>query len=688
MNERIPNIGGANKQLAQRAHDWWTETAGTNKMNLNGFDSEATFETRIGWANTNGFDIGTVYSRFSTKLQNSTDDQVRENIQWAAKNRIYVPPELISIDEAVKGKCVRRAGLERTKAILRERLASVLLVFKASRLFRQAGKGFLFINEEVVEQGLRAVSVSQGIDTSDRKIWKLQLQIHGLMDDMLLDAIADHVRSGLKGLFLNNWTTGALGIGFRPKELPNAPLTKRERPRTTPEVDPEAAKLIQEHARLLLEGMSIREGVRRWNAVKGPRDPRSTSEKMLYGSYRRLFSNPRLIGKWEFGRKKNQFSTKLDGVKQIEQSDEEVATIERDELRILDDNTFESLQSLFSEMKTGPRGPTQTKRPHLWDLTTEFFYCANCSTAESHIRFYQTGANGGGMQCKNGDLCKSKTTVSRKEAVQAICKNLTSQIAYDHELIELIVHKSLEFDASPDHEIQDQLDRLKKRLKAISNRVNDLFDLSGEGSEEDRNETKARLRLAQSERAAIQIELTSLERSIQGTTKSINSNDVRGMLSNETTLLLDAASGNLGDDAIYKALSIFRTLTGEQIMVHVERRANRKRTNVRGSFRSGLSPTKSERFSDSRQASSVYADKEEIILWLREPPRLDAIAERVHRLIDEDVMSHREVAKQLRSEGHKVNSGNVWYSYYRWYEMQNLDPPKVPYNNGKKRCSV
>lgn len=75
-------------------------------------------------------------------------------------------PELISVDEGVKGKRTRRAGLDRTKTILGQRLARVLLVYKASRLFRQAGKGYQFINEE----GLRAVIVSQGIDTNDRKI--------------------------------------------------------------------------------------------------------------------------------------------------------------------------------------------------------------------------------------------------------------------------------------------------------------------------------------------------------------------------------------------------------------------------------------------------------------------------------------------------------------------------------------
>ena len=229
MTANIPGMGAATEKLARNAHTWWSEMAAVHHLDLSDFDPDATLEMRIAWAIAQGYEIGTIYSRFSTKLQHSTEDQVRECIQWAAKNRVYVPPELISVDEGVKGKQIQRAGLDRTKAILRERLAKVLLVYKASRLFRQAGKGYQFINEEVVEEGLRAVIVSQGIDTNDLKTWKLQLQIHGIMDDMLLDAIADHVRSGLTGLFMKNWTTGAIGIGYRRKVIPGAPLTNRER---------------------------------------------------------------------------------------------------------------------------------------------------------------------------------------------------------------------------------------------------------------------------------------------------------------------------------------------------------------------------------------------------------------------------------------------------------------------------
>ncbi|WP_430454371.1 recombinase family protein [Rhodopirellula europaea] len=398
MSQSISSIGSADEALRRSACKWWSEMAAMQKLDLTGFQSHTSLEERTAWAMTNEYDIGTIYSRFSTKLQHSTDDQVRENIQWAAKNRIYVPPEFISVDEGVKGKRTRRAGLDRAKAILSQRLAEVLLVYKASRLFRQAGKGYQFINEEVVEEGLRAVSVSQGIDTNDRKTWKLQLQIHGIMDDMLLDAIADHVRAGLTGLFLNNWTTGAIGIGYRRKEIAHAPLTNRERPRTMPEVDPRAAKLILEHAQLLLDGMPVREGVRRWNAAGGPVDPRATSGKLNYACYRRLFTNPRLIGRWEFGRRRNQFSTKLDNVKQVKQPDDEVTTLQCEELRILSDEMFEALQVKFNSQKTGPRGPRKPKTLKLWDLTTDCFLCESCSTRELPVRFYQTGALAGRLR--------------------------------------------------------------------------------------------------------------------------------------------------------------------------------------------------------------------------------------------------------------------------------------------------
>src|SRR5262249_53336390 len=158
----------------------------------------------------------------------------------------------------------------------------VLVVFKVSRLFRVAWQGFRFFQEDVVEEGLRAISVSQGIDTADELTWRGLAYLHGVMDEILLTTIADHVRSGLRNLFVEGYTTGAIGVGYRRVEVVGAPRTNLDRPRTMPEVDPVAADLIRQHFRWIAEGMPISEGARRWRASNGPCDPRSTRKVMTY----------------------------------------------------------------------------------------------------------------------------------------------------------------------------------------------------------------------------------------------------------------------------------------------------------------------------------------------------------------------------------------------------------------------
>jgi len=682
MKYELPTTGSIDEELTRNATDWWLTAALDKNPKLSRFDNSMSLEKRIAWALKKGFDIATIYSRYSTKLQNSTADQVRECIIWAAKNGMYVPPELICIDEGVKGSKVRRTGLERMKNILKVRLATVLLVFKVSRLFRQAFKGYQLVQEEVIEEGLRAVSVSQGIDTIDVKSWKIQMQVHGLCDDILLDAIGDHVRSGLRGIFEKGWTVGPLGVGYRRKILPDAPLTKTGKPRTVPEVDPEAAALIRQHARWLLEGMSYREGLRRWIAAGGPCDPRSTIGRMSPTAYRRLWKNRRITGRWEFFRMRNQFSTKRDSVCQIEQPDDEVSVSLCEELRILDDESFHALQKLSDEKKSGPRGPRKTKETQLWDLTTGLFFCVSCSTPESPVRLYQTGAQGRGMQCKNGDQCARKSAVRRKDAVCAVCETLTELIQRDAALVEEIICKAVELDDNMEDHFEEEIASLEKKKRILSARINDLHELLGTGTDDDRRDYKSRIRAVQSERSSLEIDLAQLKKEQAGIVSKLTPEEVREILREFTQLLGDAVSEKLGEDSVYKALSVFRHLTGGKIMVHVEQRPARKQTNVRGVFLPQLVAAVNGVSKRDAVDSSLV---EEVSVWLRKPPRQDFIAERVHQMIDIEKKSHRETAKILQGEGHNVNSGNVWYAHQRWYEMKGLPTPKTPYNNGTPR---
>jgi DNA invertase Pin-like site-specific DNA recombinase len=661
----LPDQGAISDVLRHKVHEEWMEGGRKAGLDLTGFDPEAPLEQRIRWALQVKLSIACVYARFSSKHQHSTADQVRASVLFAASNQMYAPPELVCVDEAQKGRGVRRDGLQRLKIILRTRVATIMLVYKASRLFRHAYQGYQLIDQEIVEEGLRAVSVSQGIDTEDKKVWKAQLQLYGVLDDLLLDAIADHVREGQIGLFRQGFVTGALGIGFRREEVPDARPTNRGLPRTRAAVDTEVAELIRRHANWLLSGMPLREGVRRWRAAGGPADPRSARGMMTYPAYRRLFTNKRLIGVWEFGRKRNFWSSKRDYTRQVPQPDAEVTVVIREDLRILSDEVFYELEKLILSRKTGPRGPRKGKEAQLHDLVTEVFTCCRCRR-----RFHTAGANGQAMHCPEPD-CPVHVMVNRREAVRAVCAKLTELLGKDSGLVEEVVSATQHLDRVTEDDDAKAVHELEKQIRERTNRIDDLLDLAGQGSDLDRAETIAKARATQSERSALHLELTRRQKR-SAAAKPVSPEAVRQQLADLHSLLEDAATGRLGVDAIFRSAHDFKRLVGGEVEVLAEPRPARKRSAVRGRFVPRLLACLTD--------SGALADRSEtspsapVDVWLRRPPRLDAIADQVRQMYEEEKLGFRAISERL-----DIGCGYVYQTYKRYYEMRGLPlPPRRP----------
>jgi site-specific DNA recombinase len=660
MMNPLPVAGSADGQLARSVHEIWAEEAVKAGIDVTGFDSGAPLAHRLEWAERRGLAIGTVLSRFSSKLQHSTDAQVRACTEFAARNSIYTPPEFVCVDEAVTGKKSRRDGLDRVRLVLKNKMARILLVFKVSRLFRVAYKGFQFFQEQVVEEGLRAISVSQGVDTNDEKTWKQLAYLHGIMDEMLVTTIADHVRSGIRSLFLQGFVTGALPVGYHAVEVPGAPPTNRGRPRTMPQITANVASLIRQHFEWIRDGMPIKEGWRRWVRTGGPCDPRSTVGHLSYIAYRRMLANMRYIGCWAFGRKRNVWSSKRDHTVQMPQPDTEVAVHECEELRIVSDELFYAVQRLLAGLKLGPRGPKRSKPVQLSDLVTHCFYCAQC-----HVRFYQSGANGRGMTCKRGDLCPCKSSVRRDEAVRAVCAKLAELIRQDAELIERVVRQALLLDAAGDESVQAELSRLVSAISLQHRKLEDLTDMAGHGTDQDRAALRAKVRAAQAERATLQAEHARLTRALECDGSPLTRERVQTLLGDLGQLLENGAAGALGVDSVYRAARVLEMLVGGRIVVHVERRKKRKRTSARGVFRAELVSTVRSELGLTTPAGG--SEPAEVQVWLRQPPQKDQLAPRVHHLMDVEGLSYREAAAVLQAEGRKTNSGVVWQIYQRYY---------------------
>lgn len=668
MDIPLPSAGAANAEVALQAHQSWYEAASHVGVDVSGLAFESSLESRLAWALSIGLTIGCILSRFSSKLQHSTSAQVVECVRYAAAHGIYVPPEYVSVDEGVSGRKQRRDGLNRAKAILQAKRAQVLLVFKVSRLFRVAYKGFAFFQEEVVEEGLRAISISQAIDTADDRSWKQLAYLHGIMDEMLLTTIADHVRSGLSGLFQQGYVTGPLTVGYKPVEVTGAAPTNRGLPRTVPAIDQTTAPLIVQHFEWIRDGMPISEGHRRWKQAGGPYDARSSLGHMSYNAYRRMLSNVRYTGLWSFGRKRNSWSSKRDYTRQIDQDGKGVINRQCEELRIVDDSLFAAVQARLASNKLGRRTHKRKAAVQLWDLVTDCFYCSHCK-----VRFYQTGARGKGMGCKNRESCPCHSAINRREAVTTVCMRLGELVNQDADLIADTVRFTENCSSTDQAHALAELAALERKIAARTRKIVDLTDLAGDGSDEDRAMLKQRIREAQANRAALQSELAQKRVSLQGVQQRITPEQVHKALKGLADLLIEAASGTLGPDLIYVAASTFRLLVKGKIEVFVERRAGRKRTQVRASFLPDLLHPLKQRIGDARQLAHDNVSPVEV--WLRKPPRLDCLASRVHELVDMQGHSYRKAAAILRTEGHKVNSGGISSMRKRYYEMRGMEPP-------------
>ena len=678
----LPEKGAASPELMQKCVSLWDENARKNGIDLSGFDPTSSLAKRLAWALNLGLIIATIYTRFSTKRQGSTGDQMRSAIEFGARNKMYCPPELLCVDEAKKGSKDRRDGLDRLKQILTARYASCLLVFKLSRLYRKAYKSVQFISEELVDEGLRAVAVGQNIDTASEKTWRLQVSMHGAMDEELLVAIADHVREGRIGLFLKGWVTGAIPVGYVPVEVPGAPPTRRNLPRTMPAIEAKTAELILQHYGWIAGGMEIIEGCRRWRAAGGAVDKRSITGQMSYTAYMRMLSRVAYIGVWEFCRKRNFWMSKKDAIEQRTQPPEEVKVFRCEDLRIVPDDLFFKVQERLNGQKTGKRA-RRDKEHHLWDLVIGLFRCPACDGR----RFHMCGAQGQYMRCPNPD-CRQRAMVDRRKAVGVLCAWASTAMQKDDALIDLIMQGFNGLDVVDQSAIDLEIEAEERKVQGKVRRMAALEGLLGEGSAEDDRRRKAEILAVQRERAESELQLSRLRQSRGGgREKPVTRQEVMQVLAGLLQLLDEAASGRLGAEVVMKAVGVLEKLVGGAVLVHAERRPGRQRWSIRGSFTPKLVGVVRGELGAAMVVEPTGVVEQEV--WFRKLPRVDEIADDVQRLYDVERLSFTEINVKLEAtHGEPIGSGNCCAAYRRWYETRKLPLPERESKIGRPRKSA
>ena len=525
--------------------------------------------------------IGAVYARYSSRFQHSIEDQIRVCKEWAEKNGITVPDELIFTDRAVTGKSSRRQGLKDFQKALADDRAGVAIMFTTNRLYRKFYQSLAFVEEEIVDRGKRAVFVKSGpIDTDDKEHWRKLLHIHALMDEFVIQTIAAHVQSAHEGLLLQCRVFGTVAFGFTGEEI-SGQLTRQGRPAKRLIINAEAAEWVKKNFHwFVAEHCTIRELVRRLNAANAPVPPRCGAKRWTRLAVRRLLSNPRYRGWWEYGRYQSVWVNKPGYSRQVER-DEPLAGVQIDSLRIIDDPTWFKTQERLAQLaQNAGRHPADGDRQSRPRVLNRQIIC------QKHQRpLYVHGAYGKYMSCK---ACREEaepdlySLLPRRLALDLICDRSGDLIQSDGPLVEQALEAFGRHLAAMTQPEPGQAEVVQRDIERLTSQINFILDAPGD-TDQDQRENRERLTKLRSDRAAKQKLLAEIEEAAQHPSDLPDSTEVLAQAQQIKATLLEAAHSD--DPAELAALGdILRDLTGGQIVASQQGEKERGKGWVRLTF--------------------------------------------------------------------------------------------------------
>jgi site-specific DNA recombinase len=272
-----------------------------------------------------------------------------------------------------------------------------VLVFSTNRFYRKNYKSVRFVEEEIVERGLRCIFTTQNIDTADTKQWRMTLQFHGMMDENNATCYAENIRAAHQGLSRERIVVGTIPFGYRGEPIPGR-LNKQKRPQQLLVIDETASKYVIQIFEWFVIGLvSIDEIVRRLIAdplVLPP--PKSPDKKWTRKSVRGVLTNCRYRGFLPYGESESRWQSKADYARQFRR-EVPLQLDHFEELRLVSDDIWFRAQARLQNLVTN-RGRKSKRRLEetISRVLNGLFVC------EVHGRqLYAGGANGGVLYCKD-----------------------------------------------------------------------------------------------------------------------------------------------------------------------------------------------------------------------------------------------------------------------------------------------
>lgn len=426
-----------------------------------------------------------IYSRYSSDMQSPKSCADQERDVRTALTRLGIDHRLAVVihDEAESGTKTLRVEAQRLDEMARKGEIEILAVDDQAR-FSRADNAFAMITD-LVYQGGRFISTGEGIDTTQPG-WELRVKVMELHNSTTIRELGRRVRRGQRGRLLARLTAGDYPYGYESFVVhPEKVVVNGRGPKPEKDVriNESEAQWVRKIFTWFVAGRSLTKIATELTKQGVPRGRRCRSKPWKHQQVRTILSNAKFVGDWVWGKTTTLRNSK-GKTKQNPVPPEEWVRVTREDLRIIDQQTWDQAQRRLAELlavygqKEGqaPRGPRiHHSAAYPSDLLQGLLYCtcgARMHQKQSNKRQYY-------LCPRTGDapgMCSMKTTVPRNKAKEAVLKPIVTLLTEQPKWIETALEEMrcvLDRFAA---EIPNQADADRKRLADLEKQIETLID--------------------------------------------------------------------------------------------------------------------------------------------------------------------------------------------------------------------
>jgi len=376
-----------------------------------------------------------IYARYSSENQSekSIDDQVRVCKNYIRANEMTVEDTHIYVDEAISGSIINRPGLSALERAAENKEFEAVVVDDLSRLSRSNHQMLTMVLKFNYLQ-VKIISVSDGIVTGDDNS-KLGVQIRGLINELYLDDLKKKTMRGLEGQKIRGFSTGENVYGYYTKPVGELKLNKKGQAKydgMMHKIGPDEADIVKRIYKEFVSGKAIAKIARDLNQDKVP------TKRCYRGGWNtstisRILKNEKYTGLWIWRKYKNARDPITGRIKKIPRPVEERLSIQKEELRIIDNDTWQKALKRWQELSGAfpvRKGSKIKQKSYIHTtpihLLSGIMRCQLCEGAIVLI----SGKGSGYYGCYNAKrkTCSNTLTISRKRIEKCIISDLKETI--------------------------------------------------------------------------------------------------------------------------------------------------------------------------------------------------------------------------------------------------------------------